>query len=211
MSKRSLFQQPIAQKPAYPSDYISVLAERRESVREELKRILPEEASNLIWEVGCGHGHFLTAFASAHPTQCCIGVDIESSRIVRAIKKRDRAKLKNLHFIRAEARIFLEELPPAARVAAIFILFPDPWPKTRHHKHRVIQSGFLDALAHRSTKDARLYFRTDHAPYFAEACVLLNTAPGWQLADEPWPFEFETVFQSRAVQHQSLVAKRRAT
>ena len=194
--------------PICKSRYDSVIAERLKGVREELTRVLPTKGPLLVWEVGCGHGHFLTAYAAAHPNRCCIGVDIESSRIMRATKKRDRAQLRNLHFIRSEARLFLDALPPATKLADVFVLFPDPWPKTRHHKHRVIQPLFLKALADKATTDARLYFRTDHAPYFEEVSTLVEESPPWELLDEPWPFEFETVFQSRAAHHQSLVARR---
>lgn len=195
-------------EPSRRSNYGSVIAERLKNVREELRRVLPAETPPVVWEVGCGHGHFLTAYAAAHPNRYCIGVDIESSRIVRATKKRDRAQLGNLLFIRSEARLFLDALPPATRLAAVFVLFPDPWPKTRHHKHRVIQQRFLEALADKTTTDARLYFRTDHTPYFAEVLTLFEKSRLWKLFDEPWPFEFETVFQTRAAHHQSLVAGR---
>lgn len=196
-------------EPVYKTGYGSVIAERREGVREELARILPADAPRFVWEVGCGHGHFLTAYATAHPDRCCIGVDIESSRIVRATKKRDRARLKNLHFIRSEARLFLEALPAGARLAAVFVLFPDPWPKARHHKHRILQPSFLEQVARWAAPDCRLCFRTDYAPYFAEARETVAASPFWEIVAEPWPFEFETVFQSRAEQHESLIARRR--
>lgn len=189
--------------------YASVLAKRRQALRDELDQILGPAPASFVWEVGCGHGHFLNAYAAKNQGGLCIGVDIESSRITRAKKKQVRAKLTTVHFIRGEAGLFLEALPSEAQISHIFILFPDPWPKTRHHKHRLIQPKFLNAVAAKASADARLYFRTDHAPYFAAARALLEHTPAWTLSEDPWPFEFETVFQSRAVQHQSLVAKRR--
>jgi tRNA (guanine-N7-)-methyltransferase len=56
-------------------------------------------------------------------------------------------------------------------------------------------------------EDARLYFRTDFAPYFESAQATLQQQPGWQITTEPWPFEHETVFQQRADSHHSIVAK----
>ncbi len=183
------------------------MEERRRLLRDRLDGILADRA-NFVWEIGCGHGHFLTAYARAHPAQLCVGIDIEGGRIDRANRKRERAALANLFFLRAEARLFLEVMPLTARLAAIYLLFPDPWPKKRHHKHRLMQADFLSAVAPRMEPAARLYFRTDFKPYFDGTQALLRAHPDWRLdeADTPWQFEHETVFQSRALRHYSLSA-----
>ncbi len=188
--------------------HAAVLGERRTVVQAQLTEILADARNPLVWEIGCGHGHFLTAYAAAHPGHTCIGVDQESSRVERALRKRDRAQLRNLHFIRAEARLFLEALPVGCRFDHVFVLFPDPWPKLRHHKHRLLQPEFLQALAAHAAPDSRLCFRTDHAEYFAEVRRAIGETQVWRVADEPWPFEFTTVFQSRAAAFESLVARR---
>ncbi len=162
-----------------------------------------------VWEVGSGHGHFLTAYARAHPGGKCIGIDITSDRIVRADRKRDRGRLENLHFVRAEAEDFLAVMPEHARFSSIFILFPDPWPKRRHHKNRVVKPEFLAAMAGRALKGATLYFRTDHEPYFRDVTGFIRSHPDWSLHERPeWPFDEATVFQKRAERHFSLVATR---
>jgi tRNA (guanine-N7-)-methyltransferase len=189
-------------------EFGAILASRKLDLEAYLQRFLPP-AGTFLWEVGCGHGHFLTAYAAAHRERTCIGVDLVGERIARAMRKRDRAALANLHFVRAEARLFLEALPARPCISDVFMLFPDPWPKSRHHKHRVLQPGFLDALAARATDDCRLYFRTDHQPYFDEARTTIARSSCWDLVEVDWPFEFETVFQSRAVHHESLIARRK--
>jgi tRNA (guanine-N7-)-methyltransferase len=159
--------------------------------------------------VGCGHGHFLTAYAAAHPQQSCIGIDIASDRIGRAERKRTRARLANLHFVRADAEDFLAAMPTGARFTAIFILFPDPWPKRRHHKHRVMTAGFLSAAAAAAGQGTGLFFRTDHEPYYLEAAAEVRSHRDWEESDPgAWPFEEATVFQRRAERHFSLVALR---
>jgi tRNA (guanine-N7-)-methyltransferase len=190
----------------YTPKYVSILEQRREGLRRDLDRILPNSGTFLL-EVGCGHGHFLTAYAAAHPQRTCIGIDLIGERIERAEKKRTRAKLENLHFLQAEARLFLEVIPPAAKVDAVFVLFPDPWPKARHNKHRIIQPAFLENLARHVVPDCPLYFRTDFTPYYAAAREVLSQAAHWQLSDEPWPFEYVTVFQQRAEAFHSLIAR----
>lgn len=199
-----------AEKTAPRERHAAVLSERRVVVRDQLANILPSGEAFLTWEVGSGHGHFLNAYAAAHRLKLCVGVDIEINRIERARKKRDRAKLHNLHFIHSEARLFLEALPIHARIAEAFILFPDPWPKLRHRKHRILQPDFLAQLAAHASPDCTLYFRTDFHSYYLEARAAVQSSPDWQLADHvDWPFEHETVFQSRAARHDSLIARKR--
>lgn len=185
----------------------SRLAELRERLGPLLKTNLP-----LTLEVGSGHGHYLTAYAQAYPEKFCIGIDLLPDRLARSERKSTRAGLSNIAWIRADVNLFVEALPASARLAEIFILFSDPWPKRRHWKNRVIQSEFLSKLADKAREGARLCFRTDHAPYFSYARELVADHPDWLLrteTEDPWPFELATVFQQRAENgHQSLIARR---
>jgi tRNA (guanine-N7-)-methyltransferase len=175
-----------------------------------LSRLWPAWPDAITLEIGCGHGHFLAAYAQAHPGEYCLGVDLLADRIRRAQKKAQRAGLPNLAFLQAEARLLIEMLPEQVAFRRIFVLFPDPWPKRRHHKHRLLQPGFLKMLAGRAGEGAHLCFRTDYEPYYLDAVEVLRSCADWQLAGEPWPFEFETVFQSRAKGYFSCVARRAA-
>ena len=188
--------------------YLAKIASRRTSLRDLLVPLLPP-GSRFVWEIGCGHGHFLNAFAAAHPGRLCLGLDIVRDRIERATRKRDRARLDNLHFFLAEAGDFFGALPPDTAPELIYILFPDPWPKRRHHKNRLMQPEFLHSIATRAGQGTSLHFRTDYEPYFRETEATLLAHPDWRLAPgAPWGFEHETVFQSRAPTHFSLVAQR---
>lgn len=204
--------------------YLAMMAKRLSDLQVILNKVLISQppgivpplsspaapaAKSFVWELGAGHGHFLTAYAQAHPDKLCLGIDIIGERVERANRKRDRARLANLHFLHAEATLFLEALPPGVAFAELFVLFPDPWPKSRHHKHRIMQPAFLAAAARRATPDCRLYFRTDYGPYFDDTYSVVAAHPDWVPVEEPWPFEYETVFQQRAPSHQSLVARRR--
>ncbi|HEX2854483.1 MAG TPA: tRNA (guanosine(46)-N7)-methyltransferase TrmB [Opitutaceae bacterium] len=191
--------------PVRSAEHFARADERRTLLRGTISRALPAQ-KRFVWEVGCGHGHFLAGYAATHPETTCIGIDIARERIIRAIRKRDRAKLDHLHFVHADANDFLGALPPTVTFSSIFILFPDPWPKRRHHKNRLLQSLFLDRVHERAAEGTRLYFRTDHAPYFSEVSATVETHPKWERVNDPWPFELETVFQARAASYQSLVA-----
>jgi tRNA (guanine-N7-)-methyltransferase len=195
-------------------EYLAMMEQRRSDAQTILTKIFADPATAakpFTWELGSGHGHFLTAYAQAHPEKLCIGVDIIGERVERAERKRDRAKLANLHFLQAEATLFLRALPLGLAFSELFILFPDPWPKARHHKHRIIQPEFLKAAATRAAPNCRLCFRTDYRPYFEDARATIAGVAEWEITEEPWPFEYETVFQQRAVAtgHDSLIARRR--
>lgn len=192
-------------------EYRSRQVARRADLKADLQRI-DGARTGITLEVGCGHGHFLTAYSHDHPDRTCIGVDISGDRIERALRKRQRARLSRLHFLQADARTFLDVLgETGGSIAEIFVLFPDPWPKSRHHKNRILQADFLARAALTSTPECRLYFRTDHRPYFDDAAATVDRDPHWAPDPlTPWPYEFTTVFQSRADTFHSLVAQRRA-
>ncbi|MEZ5413188.1 MAG: tRNA (guanosine(46)-N7)-methyltransferase TrmB [Opitutaceae bacterium] len=190
---------PIAQAQA-------VAAARVDDLRAQFAAKVADWSGLVTLEIGCGHGHFMAAYAAAHPDERCLAIDIIRDRLERAQRKTDRAGLTNVAFLRAEARMLIENLPESMRLKRVFVLFPDPWPKRRHHKNRLLQADFLAALARRCAPGARLYFRTDHEPYFADVATLLQDHPDWRGVDESWPFEQTTVFQDRAPGYQSCIA-----
>ena len=186
---------------------------QRETRLTELRATLDASIgshASIILEIGCGHGHFLTALAATRPDSLHLGIDLIPDRIKRAERKRDRAHLSNLAFVRGEAAEVIASLPPKVRLEDTYILFPDPWPKRRHHKNRLIQPDFLSELAARSAPHARLSFRTDHEPYFKEAFNTILSHSKWSVDEHAaWPFELSTVFQQRAATYFSLVATAR--
>ncbi len=158
-------------------------------------------------EIGSGHGHFLEAYAQAHPDHFCLGIDYCAERSRRAARKQQRHPHGNLHFMRAEVWEFLDSLPAAFTFDAVFVLFPDPWPKRRHRKYRLISHRFLDRLARCTSAGAALYFRTDADFYFEDSAGIVAAHPAWQVVpDAPWPFEQPTVFQAKAAAYQSWIA-----
>lgn len=195
--------------PARTAEFIARRDARRATLQHQLAELLAS-CKKITLEVGAGHGHFLADYAVAHPEEFCVGFDLLRDRVERALRKRDRAKLVNLVFLKAEAGELIAALPPQIILQKIFVLFPDPWPKRRHHKNRLMQADFLSALAARAEAGAYLCFRTDDAGYYRAAKAEVLAHPDWEVASNaPWPFERVTVFQSRAPAYQSLVALRR--
>lgn len=192
----------------YKPEFLAAIAQRRAALRAELSALLPAPRA-IVWEVGCGHGHFLVHYAGLSLTKFCVGVDLILDRLERSGRKRDRAQLANCHFVRAEAREFLLCLAPKITFDEIWVLFPDPWPKARHNKNRLLKAEFFEAIAGRAPEGARFYFRTDHLDYFQEVESTLTTLQTWRRDPAvPWPVEQETVFQARAPDFYSLVAVR---
>lgn len=196
--------------PSYKTDFLERIAARRAALAADVAALLPAPRP-IVWEIGSGHGHFLVDYAQRHPEKYCLGVDIQLERLERSGRKRDRARLPNCHFLRAEAREFFNVLPPGVTLAEIWVLFPDPWPKARHNKNRLLKAEFFEAVAARAGEGARLYFRTDHQDYFREVGETLREVATWRVdPDAHWPQETVTVFQERAPSYQSLVAVRTA-
>lgn len=199
---------PVHPKPL-SAEYQTLLHQRAAVLRETLINILRGQ-DRITLEIGSGHGHFLTAYAAAHPSRLCLGIDIMSDRFERAEKKRSRAQLPNLEFVHASADCLLVALPEGVLLDDVIVLFPDPWPKRRHHKNRLIHPEFLGNLAAKAVPSARLCFRTDSSEYFNSAQAIITAHPAWAIAlTALWPFEMPTVFQSRARTYESLVAIRR--
>ena len=193
--------------PAY-DDYLRRVRERQELLLQTCRSLF-NGIECISLEIGCGHGHWLVAYASAHRDECCVGIDLKTKRVERATRKAQRSRLDNLYFLKAEAGEFLQALPEGLRIERVFMIFPDPWPKKRHHKNRLIQSNFLDMLQERTAPGAQLCFRTDHRPYFQWAVEHIDAHPAWQIQQgAPWPFENETFFQKILKRYSSLVALR---
>ena len=199
-------------KIIFPQNFLAHITARRARLTALTNALFSPIPRALIWEIGCGHGHFLTHYAGLCRDKYFVGVDRSMERIERAEKKRARDNLENCRFLRCEAREFLHALPSVIRFEEVWVLFPDPWPKKRHHKHRLLQPLFFEALAGRMVEGARLFFRTDHLEYFEEVSAAVRLLKTWAPAPAPadWPLEFTTVFQARARSYHSLVAVRTA-
>ncbi|MGB0744502.1 MAG: tRNA (guanosine(46)-N7)-methyltransferase TrmB [Opitutales bacterium] len=185
---------------------------RQAERKAELRKILELELAGvdqILFEAGCGHGHWLTSYAGAHQRTHCVGIDLVSWRIRKCLQKRDKSGLANLYFYKAELGEFLEVLPQPIRLERTVLLFPDPWPKARHHRRRMVQEAFLDQVAERTARGGQFCFRSDHRPYFDWTVEHLEEHTAWQIDLEArWPHEKETYFQDLMEQFHSVIAVR---
>jgi tRNA (guanine-N7-)-methyltransferase len=124
-----------------------------------------------VWlEIGFGGGEHLVAQAGAHPEVGFIGCEPFVEGIAKAIAGIEDNQLDNVRLWPDDARLLLDALAPAS-IARAFILFPDPWPKRRQQKRRLVQPAFLEALARVLAPGAPVRFATDVASYADEALL----------------------------------------
>src|SRR6266436_4962142 len=141
------------QRPSLLYDLPSILQ------RLELTKIFPK-AQPVEVELGSGDGSFLVEYAALHPEHNFIGVERLLGRIRKMDRKGLRLGLTNLRGVRIESSYFLEYLLPRHSVAALHIYFPDPWPKRKHRRHRLINDRFPQLAYNVLIPDGKVYLRT---------------------------------------------------
>ena len=123
------------------------------------------EAADDVWlEIGFGAGEHLLALARANPNVGLIGAEPYEAGVAKLLSHMADDPPPNLRVHEGDARDIITALPDGS-LGRVFILFPDPWPKTRHHKRRFVQTAMLDDLARVMKPGAELRFASDDAPY----------------------------------------------
>lgn len=150
-----------------------------------------------VWlEVGFGGGEHLIWQTQRHPNVGFIGAEPYVNGVVKLLSQMEGAQTSNVRIYTGDARDILEALPDAS-LGRVFILFPDPWPKARHHKRRFIQVKMLDQLARTMKVDAELRFASDDPRYVEWTLERLMAHPAfewtasraadWQSRPADWP------------------------
>ncbi len=133
----------------------------------DLAQIFPQPQPLEI-ELGCGDASFLVEYARRNPDRNFIGVERLLGRIQKLDRKGRRAGLANLRGVRIESSYFLQHLLPPRSADVLHIYFPDPWPKKKHRRHRLIGESF-PALARAALDPGGVvHLRTDDADYFQQ-------------------------------------------
>ena len=130
----------------------------------EPRRLFPAEIEQIWLEIGFGAGEHLALQADAHPECGLIGSEVFEPGIAKLLAEIEARNLSNVRLFIDDARLLVAALAPAS-VARAFILFPDPWPKERHKKRRMVATETLDDLATALADGAELRLATDDADY----------------------------------------------
>ncbi len=187
--------------PTTPTSLIHIPENYFEILRLETLFPVPQP---LEVEIGSGDGSFLAAYAAARTGVNFVGVERLLGRLRKLDKKAFRAGLTNVCCVRIEASYFLEFMIPKAGVCAVHIYFPDPWPKRRHHKNRLINERFPEIVAQALGPSGIVYLRTDDAAYFDQMIECFGKSPLFQSEDTPGDLrkfltDFERGFTDRGV------------
>ena len=124
----------------------------------------------LEMEIGCGKGTFLVQQAALTPQVNYVALEYAAAFWRYAADRCRRRQLENVRIVRAEAQLFVRNYAPDDCFQRVHIYFPDPWPKKRHHKRRLIQAPFLQQLHRVLTPRGLVCIATDHADYFQWIC-----------------------------------------
>jgi len=139
-------------------------------------RLDPQEifgrAAPLQVDLGCGDGAFLFALATRMPEKNFLGVERLASRVEKASRKAD--KIDNLCVLHFETAYAVKYLLPERSVETFHLLFPDPWPKRRHHRRRIVTKDFLRAIWTVLEENGILRIATDHFDYFTRISQLVE-------------------------------------
>ena len=128
-------------------------------------------------EIGSGKGGFLLEQSRAHEDRNFVGVEWANRYFKFAADRMARWGLCNVRVVRADAKEFVTRFLPESSITALHVYHPDPWPKRRHHKRRLIDRVFVDAAARALVDHGRWMVQTDHAEYFEVIRTLLSGHP----------------------------------
>ena len=155
-------------------------------------------------EVGCGKGKFLTSRAAENPDCDFLGIERMLERVRLFDGKCRRGNIENAKVLRLAALYTFHYLLPAHHARTVYVFFPDPWPKRKHHSHRLFGPLFLNALWKRLEVGGRVEFATDHEEYYhvVEECFAADArfrrVDPMERGPEEWT-EFETMFRGQGL------------
>jgi tRNA (guanine-N7-)-methyltransferase len=130
-----------------------------------------------ILEIGFGMGETTAAIAQAMPEHDFIAVEVHAPGVSSLLRRIDEQSLTNVRLIQHDAAEVVRQMIPLASLAGIHVFFPDPWPKKRHHKRRLLQPAFAHELALRLAPGGYLHAATDWEDYAAQILVALAAEP----------------------------------
>lgn len=146
----------------YPIDFILDVSEYKLPINNFE---IFENNNQLAFEIGFGEGEFLAELAKKNINWNYIGIEIKYSRFRKAARKIKKENLNNVRLLHIDAKIAVEQIFSQEIFDKVYINFPDPWPKDRHKKHRIINNEFLNDLLTIMKKNSILEFSSDHNDY----------------------------------------------
>ena len=160
-------------------------------------------AAPKILEIGFGMGETTAAIAEAHPDNDYLAIEVHTPGVGSLLKQLAERELRNLRIVQHDAVEVLQSMIAPGSLAGIHVFFPDPWPKKRHHKRRLIQPAFVSLLASRLAAGGYIHLATDWEDYARQMLEVMNAEPtlrnaasGFALRPETRPL---TKFEQRGL------------
>ncbi|MFB9317979.1 tRNA (guanosine(46)-N7)-methyltransferase TrmB [Cryptosporangium minutisporangium] len=135
----------------------------------------------VVLEIGFGMGDATLAMAEADPSTCLIAADVHIPGVGALLRGLHRRTLENVRVLNGDGAELLKRRIPSASLAGVRLYFPDPWPKARHHKRRLVDAAFAALVADRLAPGGRLHCATDWEPYARQMVAVLSAEPGLEL------------------------------
>jgi len=150
----------------------------RFGVEPHLWSDLKKGARGLVLDIGFGDGEALLTMAEADPERDYVGVEMYRTGIVKALRGIADRGLSNVRLIQADAKSVVTSVGDG-HLDAVLVFFPDPWPKTRHHKRRLVRAEFLGEIARVLRMGGLFHMATDWQPYADEVAVAVDAHPAF--------------------------------
>jgi tRNA (guanine-N7-)-methyltransferase len=164
-------------------------------------------------DLGSGPGKFIVEAAQMFPDRNFLGVERLLGRVRKTRIRAFRLGVHNLRLLRMEIEYAVRYLLPKESISRFHLSFPDPWPKRRHHRRRIVDRDFLDALWGALITDGEIRIKTDHQAYFQQILRTAGESQRWNLldwGDEAYPMtDFEQDFMAKKLPIYRLRAVRR--
>ena len=151
----------------------------------------------IVLEIGSGMGETTVAIAKQHPEADFVAVEVHGPGVGSLLNRIEAEKLANLRVIRHDAVEVLERMVEDASLAAIHLFFPDPWPKKRHQKRRLVQPEFARLAARKLAPGGMLHVATDWPDYAEHIAAVLAAEPALEAATSGFASRPETKFEGR--------------
>ena len=131
-------------------------------------------------EIGFGNGEALAAMAAAHPQNNYLGIEVHRPGVGAMLRRIEAEGLANVRVACTDAKELLDRRIPQDSLSAVYIFFPDPWHKTRHHKRRLVQAEFVALLARKLKTGGLLHLATDWEDYAQHMLAVLSAEEGFE-------------------------------
>ena len=132
----------------------------------DFRAIFPE-ATQVIIEIGFGMGEATIEIAKAFPATGFLAIDVHQPGIGKLLGAIQESGIKNIRVMDEDAHLILQGMVPDASLDGVHLFFPDPWPKTRHYKRRIVNEGFIELIASKLKSGGTIHMATDWVPYAA--------------------------------------------